>query len=244
MQNYVVPAIYSDMSNQGQGYFAFRFTCQECQWQIDTRPIRAQSSNVSAALDIGVGFLNGFWGRAAEVGEQVYGTQWHKEQADALQRSWVEVQPQFRLCPQCHRTVCLRCFNQQRTLCTNCAPDKQADAMHFQQQMDIEAQHKYIQENYHPSFDAAVAANAPHIQQVPQVIQSQPVPVPQMLQAQQAQQSSMQSVACPTCQHMGTPGKFCQECGTKLPLPDRTCPACNARVEGAAKFCAECGARL
>ncbi|HCI82042.1 MAG TPA: hypothetical protein DHW02_20395, partial [Ktedonobacter sp.] len=31
---------------------------------------------------------------------------------------------------------------------------------------------------------------------------------------------------------------------TKLPLPDRTCPACNARVEGAANFCAECGARL
>ena len=240
MQNYVVPAIYSDMSNQTQGYFAFRFTCQQCQWQIDTRPIRAQSSNVSAALDVGVGFLNGFWGRAVEVGEQLYGTQWHKEQADALQRSWVEVQSQFRFCPQCHRTVCLRCFDAQRNLCTNCAPDKHADAMHYQQQMDIEAQHKYIQENYHPSFDAAVAANAPSMPQV-----QQGPPMPQMIQGQQVVASAQgQSVACPNCQHMGTPGKFCQECGTRLPMPNRACPACHAMVDGAAKFCAECGTRL
>ncbi len=28
-QRYIVPSIYQDISNQSQGYFAFRFTCQD-----------------------------------------------------------------------------------------------------------------------------------------------------------------------------------------------------------------------
>jgi hypothetical protein len=46
-QRYVVPNIYQDISNQSQGYFAFRFTCQDgklrsyrksLQPTIDVRP--------------------------------------------------------------------------------------------------------------------------------------------------------------------------------------------------------------
>jgi hypothetical protein len=74
-QPYVVPGIYQDMSNQAQGYFAFRFTCQECYWAIDTTPIRSTVSTATNIMDIGVGFLGGFWGRAAEAGEQIYGSQ-------------------------------------------------------------------------------------------------------------------------------------------------------------------------
>ena len=70
-QNYVVPNIYEDMSNQSQGYFAFRFACQQCYWAVDTRPIRSTVSTATNIMDIGVGLLGGFWGRAAEVGEKM-----------------------------------------------------------------------------------------------------------------------------------------------------------------------------
>ena len=69
-QNYVVPSIYTDISNQYQGYFAFRFACEQCSWQIDTRPIRSNVSTATNVMDIGVGLLGGFWGRAAEAGEE------------------------------------------------------------------------------------------------------------------------------------------------------------------------------
>ncbi len=65
-QNYVVPNIYQDMSNQSQGYFAFRFACQECYWAVDTCPIRSTVSTATNIMDIGVGLLGGFWGRAAD----------------------------------------------------------------------------------------------------------------------------------------------------------------------------------
>ncbi len=257
MQHYVVPNIYDDMSNQSQGYFAFRFTCQQCRWSVDSTPIRSSVSTATNIMDIGVGMLGGFWGRAAEAGEKIYGAQWHSEQAQALQKSWEQVQPQFRLCPKCHRTVCMRCFNVQLNLCTGdgCAPDMRADGVHFQHGMNIEAQRQQIQQGYQaPQFNIGGLPSAA---------------TPDMLMGQQPQQAMLpgqaqpqlrtptpaeiagystpgypQTVMCPTCRKMGPPGKFCQDCGTKLPLPDLFCPKCSSPVENSARFCPECGTKL
>ena len=194
-QNYVVPSIYQDISNQSQGYFAFRFTCQECYWSVDTRPIRSTVSTVSNVMDIGVGLLGGFWGRAAQAGEQMYGSRWHTEQADALQKSWVQIQHEFHLCPKCHRTVCMRCFNVQLNLCAGCAPDLKADGAQFQHEINIEAQRKQIEQNYHaPQFNvnAVPSAVTPDmvIPQKPRQ-QQQRLPQPQQpaIQPPQAQQA-------------------------------------------------------
>src|SRR6266568_3275761 len=126
--NFVVPNIYQDMSNQGQGYFAFRFSCQICYWTTETTPIRSKIATTQSIMDIGVGMLGGFWGRAAEAGEQMYGSKWHQEQATALQKSWDEIKHEFHYCPKCHHTVCTRCFSSKVNLCVNCAPDLKADA--------------------------------------------------------------------------------------------------------------------
>ena len=252
-QNYVVPNIYQDMSNQSQGYFAFRFTCQQCNWQVDTRPIRSTVSTATNIIDIGVGFLGGFWGRAAQAGEQIYGSQWHTEQAGALQKSWAEVQHQFHTCPKCHLTVCQRCFNLQLNLCTRCAPDLRADGAGFQHQMNVESQRQQIQEQYQaPQFNvnAIPSAATPDLVNPPQRPPHLPSPVPPMQAPTPAAIAGFstpgypQAVMCPTCRRMGAPGKFCQDCGTKLPLPDLFCPKCAIPVESGTRFCAECGTKL
>jgi hypothetical protein len=159
--NYVVPNIYQDISNQGQGYFAFRFTCQICRWSTDTTPIRSQVSTAQHVMDIGVGLLGGFWGRAAEAGEQIYGSKWHQEQAQALQKAWAEIQHEFHLCPKCHETACMRCFHPRLHLCTRCAPDLKADAAGFQHDLNIEAQRKQIEAAYHaPHFNTEAVPSA------------------------------------------------------------------------------------
>ena len=254
-QNYVVPAIYTDRSDQYQGYFAFRFTCEQCYWQIDTRPIRSNVSMATNVMDVGIGFLGGFWGRAAEVGEKMYGTQWHTEQVDALQRSWAEIQSQFHLCPKCHRTVCMRCFNTQLNLCTGpgCAPDLKAYGTQAQHELNVNAQRQQIEQNYHaPQFNIAALPSAV----TPDLVQQQPR-LPQGVAPSSAVQPLSptiiagfgtpgypQGVACPNCRRMGPPGKFCQDCGTKLPMPDLFCPKCAVPVENTARFCAECGTQL
>jgi membrane protease subunit (stomatin/prohibitin family) len=253
-QNYVVPNIYQDMSDQSQEYFAFRFTCQECYWSVDTRPIRSTVSTATNIMDIGVGLLGGFLGRAAEVGEKMYGSQWHNEQVDALQKSWAQIQDQFHLCPQCHRTTCLRCFNLQLNLCTRCAPDLKADGAQFQHGLNIEAQRQQLEQHYHaPKFTTNVVPSA--------VTPNMVIAEPQQYQRlpQQASQGQAltpaaiaglgtpgypQAVMCPTCRRMGPPGKFCQDCGTKLPLPDLFCPKCASPVDNNARFCPDCGTKL
>lgn len=249
-QHYVVPNIYYDMSNQGQGYFAFRFTCQECNWSIDSRPIRSTVSTVSNVMDIGVGLLGGFLGRAAQAGEQIYGSQWHQEQADALQKSWGQVQHEFHLCPKCHRTVCMRCFNVKLNLCTACAPDLRADGAMFQHQMNIDAQQQQLQQNYRaPQFDINAipsAATPDMLAPPPQQPRLPPQQTPQGLAAGAIANFAgyPQGVACPICRRTGPPGKFCQDCGTKLPLPDLFCPQCSVHLENNTRFCPECGAKL
>lgn len=250
-QNYIVPNIYQDMSDQSQGYFAFRFACQECYWAVDTRPIRSTVSTATNIMDIGVGLLGGFWGRAAEAGEKIYGSQWHSEQADALQKSWAQIQDQFHLCPRCHYTVCMRCFNLQLNLCTRCAPDLKADGAQFQHEQNIDAQRQQIHQNYRaPQFNIGAVPSAV----TPDMVM--PPPQQQRLPQQASQGLSLASIAgfstpgfpkammCPTCRRMGPPGKFCQDCGTKLPLPDLFCPKCASPVENTARFCAECGSKL
>ncbi len=251
-QSYIVPSIYQDLSNQAQGYFAFRFTCQECYWSVNTTPIRSTVSTATNIMDIGVGFLGGFWGRAAQEGEQIYGTQWHTEQAKALQTAWAEVQHEFHLCPKCHRTVCMRCYNTTLNLCTNCAPDLKADAAQFQHGMNVEAQHQQIEQHYQaPQFNTNTIPSAVTPDMVMQPQQHAPaIGAPAASNITPAAIAGFSTpgypkeVMCPTCRRMGPPGKFCQDCGTKLPLPDLFCPQCAAPVEMNARFCSECGTKL
>lgn len=239
-ESYVVPRIYDDMSNQSQGYFAFRFTCQICYWSIDTTPIRSKVTTAQNVMDIGVGMLGGFWGRAAQAGEQIYGSKWHKEQAEALQTAWKGIQHEFHLCPKCHETVCMRCFNPKLNLCTRCAPDLKADGASFQHGLNLEAQQKQIQANYRaPQFNTDAVPSAVEADMV-----RAPLPAPAQPVAMASPGGYPKLVMCSTCRRMGPPGKFCEDCGTKLPLPDLFCPQCSSQVAAASRFCPECGAKL
>ncbi|MGB8343767.1 MAG: zinc ribbon domain-containing protein [Ktedonobacteraceae bacterium] len=264
-QFFTVPEIYEDMSNQSQGYFAFRFRCNLCGWNIESMPIRSSVSTITNIADVGIGFLGGFWGRAAQEGEQMFGSKWHQEQANALQKAWAQVQQHFHYCPKCRRTVCMRCFNLKLNLCSGCAPDLKSDAASYQHEMNVEAQRQQIEQNYRaPQFNTDVVPSAvtpemmrpPRGGSSPQLPPAQSQNLPQSPAPGQLQAPSPASIAgfstpgypqqvvCPTCRRMGPPGKFCQDCGTKLPLPDLFCPQCATPIENGAHFCPDCGAKL
>ena len=265
-EHYIVPNVYTDISDQNQGYFAFRFTCWHCHWQIETQPVRSKVATASNVMDLGIGMLNGFWGRAAEMGEKLYGSKWHQEQAEALQRAWGEVRHNFHFCPKCSSTVCTRCFNLKVQLCANCAPDLKADGAQFQHGLNVEAQREQIQHNYRaPQFNVSAIPSAATDDLILQPGHGHPrlaagnipaqfppeqapaVPPPPPSPASIAGFSTPgypQTAACPNCRTMGVPGKFCQDCGTKIPLPDLFCPHCSVPVEPMARFCCECGMKL
>jgi len=255
---FVVPPIYDDHSDQGRGYFQFSFRCPECNYEVMTCTQRSTTATATRAMDLGVGLLRGFWGRAAEQGEEMFGARWEKEHDQALVKAWDEIKQEFRYCGQCKRTVCFRCWNPQINMCNSCAPDLKSDAVHFQHQLTVEEQRKQIEQNYQaPKFNTGAVASAvtPDMVMPPQ---GRPGAQEQMPPAQgmppQAPSAATiagfstpgypQQVACPSCHQPGIPGKFCQNCGTQLPLPDLFCPKCSTQVSATAHFCPECGERL
>jgi membrane protease subunit (stomatin/prohibitin family) len=238
------------MSNQAQGYFMFRFSCQRCGTAIECTPIRSTVATAQNVMDVGIGFLGGFWGRAAQEGEQMFGTKWHQEQAQALTKAWQQVQHQFHTCPKCQMTVCMRCWNSALNLCSGCAPDLKADAASFQHELNIEAQRQQIQQGYHaPQFNVNAIPSAV----TPDMV-VQPQHPPQMIAPPAANNPLAgtrfetpgfpKQVMCPVCRKMGPPGKFCDNCGTKLPMPDLFCPNCSEPVQATTRFCPECGTKL
>jgi hypothetical protein len=253
-EQYIVPSIYTDISDQGQGYFAFRFTCRHCYWEIETKPVRSKVSTATNVMDLGIGMLNGFWGRAAEMGEKVYGSKWHQEQAETLQKTWAEVKHNFHFCPKCSSTVCTRCFNIKLNLCVSCAPDLKVDGAQYQHELNIEAQRGQIQQQYRaPQFNVSAIPSAATDDLIVQHGPMNPrlaAPGGGAAQLPPGRASAFptpgypQAAACPNCRKMGVPDKFCQDCGTKIPLPDLFCPQCSIQVEPTARFCAECGSKL
>lgn len=254
---FVVPPIYNDHSDQGQGYFQFQFRCPECDYEVMTNTQRSSVATKTRIMDLGVGLIGGFWGRAAEQGEQMFGSQWEKEKDQAVIKAWEEIKKDFRYCGKCKRTVCFRCWNAQINMCNSCAPDLKSDAVAFQHGLTIEAQRQQIEQNYHaPTFNTGAVASAvtPDMVMPPQgraAPQGQMPPVQGMPQAPSAASIAgfstpgyPQQVNCPSCSTPGIPGKFCQNCGTKLPLPDLFCPKCSAQVAATSHFCPECGERM
>jgi ribosomal protein L40E len=66
----------------------------------------------------------------------------------------------------------------------------------------------------------------------------------QTAEAQKQQADSART--CPQCETFNPEGiKFCQECGTKLGVPQKAfCPSCGAENPVGTRFCGGCGARL
>ena len=257
---FIVPPIYQDHSDQGRGYFQFSFHCPQCDYSVMTSTQRSSTATATKVMDLGVGLIGGFWGRAAEEGEQMYGARYEKEHDQALVKAWDEIKKDFRYCAQCKRTVCFRCWNPQINMCNSCAPDLKADAVHYQHGLNVEAQRQQIEQNYQaPQFNTGAVASAvtsdmmmppqgrPGPQQMPPG-QGQPQLPPQAPSAASIAGFSTpgypQQLACPSCGTAGAPGKFCQNCGTKLPMPDLFCPKCSAQVAANSHFCPECGERL
>ena len=65
------------------------------------------------------------------------------------------------------------------------------------------------------------------------------------IESESASDVAAEGVACPSCNKMNAPGtKFCQECGTKLEVPDKRNCSCGAEIAPGVRFCSECGAKI
>ncbi|HEY4238821.1 MAG TPA: zinc ribbon domain-containing protein [Kofleriaceae bacterium] len=129
---------YTDHSND-TGY-QFEFHCDKCGNGYRSS-FQASKLGVGSKIAHGLGSLfgNSSWNAAAQASDYMKdglrGKAWDTAFSDAVE----EIKPKFHQCTRCGHWVCPEvCWNEQRGLCENCAPDLAEEAA--AQQAQIAAQ--------------------------------------------------------------------------------------------------------
>ena len=125
---------YDDLSTD-KG-FQFKFYCDKCNngfiSEYQTNALGVAGSLLNAAGNIFGGVLRSAGSSAYEIQRAVGG----KAHDDALRQAVEEMKPKFRQCTRCGKWVCPQaCWNEDRSLCEDCAPDLREEAAAIQAQV-------------------------------------------------------------------------------------------------------------
>jgi membrane protease subunit (stomatin/prohibitin family) len=199
---------YNDLSTE-RG-FQFEFFCDRCGSGYQTRFRPSATGLAAEALDTVGDVLGGVFGQAARVGDRIHSAAWEKVHDDAFEAAVQEARPHFIQCRRCGQWVCKEvCWNSQRGLCKECAPDLQAEYAAAQVEAAIQEAREEAREVdlvNEETFKKAVVATCP----------------------QCGADLPGQVKFCPECGAPLKSEKFCTECGSEIPAGAKFCPECGA----------------
>jgi len=204
---------YSDHSTD-RG-FQFEFNCDRCGTGYRTRFLPFAAGTISSALDTASSLFGGILNSAARVGEQVRSSAWQKAKDDAFVKAVEELKPDFIQCPRCSTWVCRKsCWNTQRGLCKNCAPDMGVEMAAAQASRTVEeiwSHSKMAEEDREMLKDESWRAGV--------------------------------RATCPQCNApLANNAKFCPECGAAI-KSGKFCTNCGGEIKEGVKFCPQCGTK-
>lgn len=193
--------------------FEFEFYCQRCgdTWRSGfenytlgrasgwLRRASSMASNVTS--NVGWDVANTVGG-LADAG-------WHKARDAAFQRAISKADGHFNRCAKCTQHVCEKCWNAERGMCRNCAPDVQAEVEQARAEGEV-----------HAARSAAAEAGA-------KLAQGIDVTTERQLVCPQCRTETHGAKFCPECGHkMGGPAT-CVSCSTEIPVGAKFCPECG-----------------
>ena len=195
--------------------FQFEFFCDRCGTGYSTRFLPYTAGTITSALETASSLFGGVFNAAANASQGVKSAGWQKARDDAFVAAMQDLKPDFIQCPRCSTWVCKKsCWNAQRGLCKNCAPDlgvEMAAAQASRTTEEIWAHSKVAEEDREMLKDESWRAGV--------------------------------RATCPKCNApLAKNAKFCPECGTAIQA-DKFCTNCGAKLATDAKFCAECGTK-
>ncbi|MBN1219503.1 MAG: zinc ribbon domain-containing protein [Anaerolineae bacterium] len=201
---------YRDLSTD-RG-FQWEFYCERCSGGYRSKFDASETGLLSEAMNMAGGFFGGLVGNIAQATDRVHSVAWERGHDQAFTRAVEEVRDYFIQCPNCNAWVCRkRCWNENRGLCFECAPDasvaaaqSQAETIAQQAREEV-AQRKYNVSQFTkgddrragcPNCGASLKPNAKFCGECGTAIKTQ---------------------------------KFCVECGAELEGTVKFCPECGAK---------------
>jgi len=203
---------YKDDSTENG--FQFEFYCDRCGSGYATRFKPSAAGTISSVLDAASSLFGGVLRKAADLGDRARDATWEQAHDEAFMEAVEEIKPEFAQCPHCTEWVCRKmCWNAQRGLCKQCAPDLGVEMAVAQSDRSVEEIHRHAS-----MADEDRKLSREHWKD--RIVAS-----------------------CPECEApLDRNAKFCPECGHKLQA-SRFCTECGAAMAATAKFCPECGTK-
>jgi len=103
--------------------FQFEFFCDRCGNGYQTDFQDAPANLLTDVLGAAGSIFGGLFSTAADVGQRARSAAWEKARDDAFRRAIEQAKPHFTKCKRCGHWVDADCWNPDRGLCKDCAPD-------------------------------------------------------------------------------------------------------------------------
>jgi membrane protease subunit (stomatin/prohibitin family) len=198
---------YNDLSTD-RG-FQFEFVCDRCGNGYQTHFEASATGTISGVAEAASSLFGGIFGGAAEVAQTVHSSAWEKAHDAAFQRAIEQARPHFHKCKRCGNWVDDDCWNAERSLCKDCAPDLQEEYSAIQTEaamMDARQKAQSVEYTTADQFKQTVVAACPH-----------------------CGASVSGGKFCPGCGKPLSAKKFCTECGKEIQAGVKFCPECGAQ---------------
>jgi hypothetical protein len=190
--------------------FQFEFCCDRCGNGYESNFQGSATGMLSQGLDTAANLLGGFLGGAAQIGENVHSAAWHGQRDSAFAKAIDEVKPNFIQCRRCGNWVCKEvCWNKDRGLCKECAPDLEQEFSAAQTEAAIDQAREVAQQGTYVTadkFKETIVATCPH-----------------------CGADIKGGKFCPECGKPVAQKKFCKECGKPMEGAVKFCPECGAK---------------
>jgi hypothetical protein len=245
---------YTDKSTDAG--FEFVFLCDICQdgykssfIASDTYKKKKGTKLLGQAASIGGSLMGGKASRVGNAGSQAGNAassqfegmtpEWHKEHEQAFDRAQNESKVHFHRCPACTKYACDQCWNEDATLCTDCAPRTEV--------LVAKAHGQAAKRNIEDAGSKATVWQG-SIEQKTTICPACGKPAGSGKFCNNCGQS-MEMRECKKCgAKNAVTVRFCNNCGDNLEqqkqaaaAPSGKCPECGKDNPPETKFCGDCG---
>lgn len=202
---------YSDLST-GQG-FQWEFHCERCNNGYRSKFQASATGIMTGVLDTASSLLGGIFSRASDLSGRVQSATWERAHDKAFAEAAQEVREFFVQCPNCNAWVCReRCWNEERGLCHNCAPDiavrvasAQAETISQQAEEKVRERDYNVSQYVEGSDDKRAACSKCGASLTPGV------------------------KFCAECGTRVEQKRYCIECGAEIADKAKFCPECGSQ---------------
>lgn len=203
---------YTDHSNN-EGY-QFEFHCDKCGNGYRSS-FKNSSLGVGSKLARGLGSLfGGAFSAAASAGDYMKDGLRGQAWDTAFREATEEIKARFHQCARCGHWICPEvCWNAERGMCTECAPDLEQEATAAQASIAVDqARTAMANVNQIEGFDP------------------------------KKKHAIGNAATCASCNAQVAAGaKFCASCGKPVAAARAFCTGCGTQLPSGAKFCSGCG---